>query len=92
MHKNQFFNSSLFSIPNYVLTCYPISDLILDKLTRLARDFFWSKSSNQRGTHFVAWSIITLEKSEGGLGIRDLKHAKTARMAKNIFLYYDRLH
>ncbi|XP_039130949.1 uncharacterized protein LOC120267377 [Dioscorea cayenensis subsp. rotundata] len=80
-------NSSLFSLPIYYLSVYPIYDSILMEINRIVRRFFWSKSSNGKGIHAVAWNELTIPKPEGGLEIRNLVLAKHSLMAKNIFKY-----
>ncbi|KAJ0974964.1 hypothetical protein J5N97_016929 [Dioscorea zingiberensis] len=60
-----------------------IPDCILDSITKLVRKFIWAKDNNGKGLHLVGWKIITNPKSEGGLGIKDLKHMKNALLSKH---------
>lgn len=34
----------------------------------------------------MGWSTTTLAKSDGGLGVRNLRNAKIALMSKNVFM------
>lgn len=67
-------NSSLLSIPSYILSCYFVLDSTLDDISKLARKFLWNKGNT------------TLAKTKGGLGIMNLKNVKVALMAKNVFV------
>ncbi|XP_039135862.1 uncharacterized protein LOC120273306 [Dioscorea cayenensis subsp. rotundata] len=51
----------------------------------MARGFLWGRSSTNSGFHSVGCSVTTLKKSEGGLGIRNLRLAQHSLMAKNVF-------
>ncbi|XP_039145574.1 uncharacterized protein LOC120282794 [Dioscorea cayenensis subsp. rotundata] len=85
--KSILIRSSILSIPTYVLSAYPIPDSVLQEISKLVRDLFWFKGGNGKGIHAVNWSCITDKKSEGGLGHRNLAHAKVSLMAKNVFKY-----
>ena len=78
-------NASIFSIPNYLMSVMNIPTTILDSISKLARNFLWGKTSNRSGFHTIGWRIATMDKSEGGLGIRNLKLAQHSLMAKNVF-------
>lgn len=47
--------------------------------------FLWSGGSNKTGKAKVAWDSITLQKEEGGLGIKDICEWNTALILKTIF-------
>lgn len=63
-------NSTLLSIPIYVLFVYSIPDLILSEITKVVRKFFWSKDSNRKGIHNVNWNTIIEGKPEGALELK----------------------
>ncbi|XP_039136204.1 uncharacterized protein LOC120273607 [Dioscorea cayenensis subsp. rotundata] len=48
---------------------------------------FLFKGGNGKGIHAVNWRSITDNKSEGGLGHRNLSFAKSSLMSKNVFKY-----
>ncbi|XP_039143960.1 uncharacterized protein LOC120281070 [Dioscorea cayenensis subsp. rotundata] len=62
-----------------------LPDSTLDQISKLARTFLWSNGSNVRCFHSIGWSVTTLKKSEGGLGLRNLRLVRHSLMAKNIF-------
>lgn len=85
--KTVLINSFLFSIPNYYLSIYPISDSVLCQISKIVRSFFWYKDDNGKGIHAVAWDDITVAKTKGGLAIRYLLLFKHSIIAKNAFKY-----
>lgn len=82
--KTILINSAIMSTPLYYLSAYPVPDSILDRITKAARAFFWSKDCNRNGIHSVGWNEITLNRSEGGLSVGDLGLSKISLMAKNV--------
>ena len=56
-------------------------------MSRIAGKFIWSKCGNRSGIHLVNWNDITLDLSEGGLSIKNLKITKLSLMAKIILSY-----
>lgn len=62
----------------------PISflTLLLTLFPNWLKTFFGLKGDNKSGKHPVGWNIAALDKAEGRLGIRDLRIAKIALMAK----------
>ncbi|KAJ0981969.1 hypothetical protein J5N97_010224 [Dioscorea zingiberensis] len=78
-------NATIMSIPLFGLSTYAIPESILESITKLIRRFIWSNTSNNTGVHLVGWSTVTSPKSEGGLGIKDLKIMKRALLSKLVF-------
>ena len=73
------------SISIYTLSCYPILDTTLDEISKIAKNFLWGRGCRNNGIHYVGWLVTTLDKTDGGLGIRNLRKARIALMDKNIF-------
>lgn len=78
-------NSNIFALPVYLLSIFYLPNLILDSISKLARSFLWSRNGKDCGFHSVGWSTVTISKSEGGLGLRNLRHARLAILAKHVF-------
>ncbi|XP_039118053.1 uncharacterized protein LOC120253920 [Dioscorea cayenensis subsp. rotundata] len=77
-------NSTVFAIPNYILSVMNLPISILDCISKLARCFLWGRSSNNQDFHSIGWSITTLCKSNGGLGIHNLRLVNHSLMTKNL--------
>lgn len=74
--------SVLSPIPNYAMSCFllPISlcKLIQSVLTR----FWWDPKEGERKICWVSWDTLTLPKSMGGLGFREIEAFNHALLAK----------
>ena len=55
---------------------------VLEKVERYFRFFLWNHDGMRKGVHAVAWDTICKNKTEGCLGIRELKPFHQALMAK----------
>lgn len=78
-------NSNIFALPVYLLSVFFLPDLILDSISKLARAFLWGRNGNHCRFHSIGWTTVTLPKSEGGLGLRNLRNARLALFAKHVF-------
>lgn len=80
-------NSSIMALPSFYLSVYPVPDSTLDKLSHLARKFLWDNGGNGSGMLMVSWNSTTLDKPEGGLGLRNLRLVKHSLVARNVLNY-----
>ncbi|KAJ0973685.1 hypothetical protein J5N97_015650 [Dioscorea zingiberensis] len=76
-------NSVVMSMPAYTLNTCAIPDTILDGITRSVRKFIWSSNDKDKALYLINWRTVIEPKSEGGLGIRDLKMMRTSLLAKH---------
>ncbi|PKU80480.1 Putative ribonuclease H protein [Dendrobium catenatum] len=62
--------TSLLSMPNFLITHSLVPIRVLHELEKLCRSFLWHKSDGSKGMHYVAWSEICKPRSMGGLGLQ----------------------
>lgn len=74
--------SSLFSIPGYVMQSTVIPASTCDAIEKLCRDFIWGSTANRRRCHLVAWDKVCRPKEEGGLGFHGLRLLNQSYMMK----------
>lgn len=55
---------------------------VLKKLTAIMRNFFWGGNTSKNYMSYVAWSMVTVPKGMGGLGLRSLKEMNMALVLK----------
>ena len=55
----------------YVTSCWIFSSSCISQIQRLIRNFLWSGKNGDATRAKVAWPVITLLTSHGGLGIVD---------------------
>ena len=52
------------------------------RLEKIQRDFLWGGGASQSKLHLVNWSIVCMEKKDGGLGIKNLSRLNKALLGK----------
>lgn len=78
LHSIQAFWTSVFTLPASVIA----------SVERIMRQFLWKGAALGRGGAKVAWEEVCRPKSEGGLGIRNLKDCNRASMLKFIWILF----
>ena len=70
---------SLVSVmPTYTMQSLWLPETVCANIDKLSRGFIWGKKDDSRGIHLVKWSIMTMPKKWGGLGIKDSKQTNVA--------------
>ena len=64
-------NQVLLATMWYVTSCWIFSSSCISQIQRLIRNFLWSGKNGDATRAKIAWPVITLPTSHGGLGIVD---------------------
>ena len=64
-------NQVLLATMWYVTSCWIFSSSCISQVQRLITNFLWSRGDGRLAKAKVAWPVITLPTSQGGLGIVD---------------------
>jgi hypothetical protein len=75
----------LSSIPIHSMTIFDIPKMVIHKIHSIMENFLWLSNNKHSSKHWVAWSIVTKTKEEGGLGIRSLFDVITALRCKRAY-------
>ncbi|XP_038978394.1 uncharacterized protein LOC120108761 [Phoenix dactylifera] len=75
--------SVLTSVPIYLLTNAIIPVIVLRSLEQLFRNFIWGRCSSRGGVHLMAWDVVCLLTSLGGLGVQSLVARRKALAARH---------
>ncbi|XP_028551608.1 uncharacterized protein LOC114579873 [Dendrobium catenatum] len=62
-------DSSLLSMPTFLITHSMVPKRVLYELEKLCRSFLWHKNEGTKGMHYVAWGDICKPRCFGGLGV-----------------------
>ena len=74
--------SSLSTIPNYMLQCTHLPAKVLDSIDRVDKNFLWGSSKSSKKMHWIGWEKVTKPKGEGGLGLQTVKRRNISLLAK----------
>lgn len=74
--------SALSSLSMYFLSLLPIPASVEKKIKSFQKEFLWGNSTNQNGTHLIAWNDICKPKRLGGLGITRIRDINKALLSK----------
>ncbi|XP_039045554.1 uncharacterized protein LOC120185389 [Hibiscus syriacus] len=72
----------LFNIANYWCRQLPLPQAIISKIEQLCSRFFWKGSDKSATGARISWTKICQLKSEGGLGLKNLKDWNKACLIK----------
>lgn len=82
------------ALPTYIMSVFKLPLGLCDDLTSIIHGFWWGAENGKRKTAWVAWRDLTLEKSCGGLGFKDLRlfnQTMLERQAWRLIQYPDSL-
>ena len=74
--------NTLSSLPIYFMSLFIISRKVSLRLEKIQRNFLWGGGASQSKPHLVNWSIVCMEKKDGGLGIKNLSRLNKALLGK----------
>ena len=61
--------SHIESLPAHIMQCFQLPKSTTNLLDKISRDFFWKKTSTEKGLPLIAWDKVCLPKDKGGLGL-----------------------
>lgn len=80
--KVSLINSSLSSIPLFMLSFYRVAKSPKVRMDMHRSRFLWEEVKNKKKYHLVNWDIVYLPKDQGGLGILNLDLMNISLLAK----------
>lgn len=73
--------SVLQAIPTYVMSCFKLSDSILEEVEKIIRRFWWGSKSS-KGISWLAWGRLCRPKSQGGMVFWDMESFNLVLLTK----------
>ena len=74
--------STLASMAIYYMSMFSMPRQVRLRLEQIQRDFFRGGGALEKKPHLVRWSLVCLEKSNGGLGVKCLSILNKALLCK----------
>lgn len=80
--KEVLIKSIIQAIPTYVMSIVRFPKNFCKSLCSQVASFWWRGNRRDRGMHWKAWSTMTTNKKEGGMGFKDFNIMNSAHLAK----------
>ncbi|XP_019095594.1 PREDICTED: uncharacterized protein LOC109130474 [Camelina sativa] len=80
--KEILIKSVALALPVYSMNCFLLPLSICEEIQSVLATFWWGKEKGRRQLPWVAWDKMTLPKSEGGLGFKELHEFNRSLLAK----------
>jgi len=77
--------SVLFGKVQFWLNIFPIPDIVQRNIISICKNFLWTGDVNRNSSALVVWKTICLPKTEGGLGLFDLKARNQSFIGKQLW-------
>lgn len=75
--------SVLQAILSYVMSIFLIPESLGDDIQKLMNSFWWGSGGNSsKGIHWLSWDSLSMHKSDGGKGFRNLYAFNLAMLDK----------
>lgn len=74
--------SSLSNLPLYYMSLFPVPQSIINRITRIQRQFLWCKNSESHAMAPIKWETVQLPRKLGGLSVGNLLHRNLALLFK----------
>ena len=70
------------AVPTYLMACFKFPVQICNMLNASTANFLWGQKEDEKKIHWKSWMKLTMAKSLGGLGFKDVKIFNKALLAK----------
>jgi len=80
--------SVLQAIMSYVMSLFQIPDTLITFIERMMNSFWWGHGrTTHRGINWLSWEKLSIHKSQGGMGFKDLSAFNLAMLGKQAWKF-----
>jgi hypothetical protein len=78
----------LQAIPSYVMSLFQIPDTLITSIERMINSFWWGHGrTTHRGINWLSWEKLSMHKTYGGMGFKDLSVFNLAMLGKQAWKF-----
>jgi hypothetical protein len=70
------------AIPTFAMGGFDLTKEMCDQISTMIGRYWWSQQEKENKMHWISWDKLTLPKSNGGLGFRDIHAFNLSMLAK----------
>lgn len=73
----------LQAIPSYVMCIFQLSSTLINSIEKMMNSFWWGHGrTTYHGIHWLSWEKLSVHKTQGGMGFKDLSAFNLAMLGK----------
>ncbi|XP_011016286.1 PREDICTED: uncharacterized protein LOC105119798 [Populus euphratica] len=77
--------SVLYGKVHFWLNIFPMPEIVIHSIISTCRNFLWTGDARRHHSALVSWKTLCLRKTEGGLGLFDLKACNRSFLTKQLW-------